>query len=94
MEHYNKLTPAEAERLAILAEECGEVIQAIGKIQRHGWDSTYENGITNRAQLEIELGDVQVISSMMIAKDDIDMGNIVTRMDIKREKIKRYLHHN
>lgn len=24
MDHFNQLTPAEAERLAMLAEECGE----------------------------------------------------------------------
>ena len=35
-DHFNNLTPGEAERLAILAEECGEVIQIIGKILRHG----------------------------------------------------------
>lgn len=38
-EHFNRLTPAEHERLAYLMEECGEVIQAIGKIMRHGWES-------------------------------------------------------
>ena len=35
--HFNKLTPAQAERLAILIEECGEVIQAATKILRHGY---------------------------------------------------------
>ncbi len=34
MTHFNELTPAEAERLAYLAEECGEAIQIIGKILR------------------------------------------------------------
>ena len=38
-EHFNKLTPAEDERLAMLAEECAEVIQIVSKIQRHGYDS-------------------------------------------------------
>ena len=38
-DHFNGLTPAEAERLAMLAEECGEVIQMVGKILRHGYDS-------------------------------------------------------
>ena len=37
MEHFNGLTPAEAKRLALLAEECGEVLQAIGKVLRHGF---------------------------------------------------------
>lgn len=39
MGHFNELTPAEAERLAYLAEECGEAIQIIGKILRHGYES-------------------------------------------------------
>lgn len=39
MTHFNELTPAEAERLAYLAEECGEAIQIIGKILRHGYES-------------------------------------------------------
>ena len=33
---FNGLTPAEAERLALLMEECGEVVQIIGKVLRHG----------------------------------------------------------
>lgn len=39
MKHFNQLTPAEHERLAYLMEECGEVIQIIGKIMRHGYES-------------------------------------------------------
>ena len=46
MEHFNKLTPAEAERLAMLAEECGEVVQIVGKILRHGYDSQHPDGNT------------------------------------------------
>lgn len=38
-EHFNRLTPAEHERLAYLMEECGEVVQIIGKILRHGYES-------------------------------------------------------
>lgn len=33
-DHFNGLTPAEAERLALLLEELGEAQQAIGKILR------------------------------------------------------------
>lgn len=54
-QHFNQLTPAEAERLALLAEECGEVIQAIGKILRHGYESRHpDGGPTNREALERE----------------------------------------
>src|SRR5579872_899269 len=34
-----RLTPAQIERLALLAEECGEVMQAVSKILRHGYES-------------------------------------------------------
>lgn len=44
-EHFNKLTPAEAERLTILAEECGEVIQCVGKILRHGYESVHPDDL-------------------------------------------------
>lgn len=72
-EHFNKLTPAEAERLAWLMEECGEVIQAAGKILRHGYDSTDPTNpdhAGNRADLERELCDIlQVIIHMQDRKD-------------------------
>lgn len=57
MKHFNKLTPAETERLAILAEECGETIQVIGKILRHGYESFHpkDYATTNRTLLENEL---------------------------------------
>jgi hypothetical protein len=51
-EYFNKLNPAEAERLSLLLEECGEVLQIIGKIQRHGY------GSSNRSLLEKELGHI------------------------------------
>lgn len=36
---FNRLTPAQAERLYYLLEELGEAQQAIGKILRHGYES-------------------------------------------------------
>lgn len=38
-EHFNRLTPSEAERLAYLMEEMAEAAQIIGKILRHGYES-------------------------------------------------------
>lgn len=46
------------ELLAVLAEECGEVVQAVGKCLRHGVNERYKDGTTNYHQLELELGDV------------------------------------
>jgi hypothetical protein len=72
MDHYNNLTPAEDERLTILIEECGEVIQAACKIQRHGYVGRYETGEGNRFALECELGDVRHILDRMLAAGDVD----------------------
>ena len=44
-DHFNRLTPAEAERLAMLAEEAAEVIQVVGKILRHGYASYHPDDL-------------------------------------------------
>ncbi|QBJ04542.1 nucleoside triphosphate pyrophosphohydrolase [Pseudomonas phage Lana] len=66
--HFNELTPAQAERLAILAEEMGEAIQIIGKILRHGYDSFNPDSLdirTNRQYLHDELTDVEAAITMI-----------------------------
>lgn len=58
---FNKLSDAEAERLAILAEECAEVIKCVGKILRHGYegfDPTGKENGSNRQQLSDECGQI------------------------------------
>lgn len=37
----NNLTDVEIERLGLLAEECGEVLQLVGKILQHGYESRW-----------------------------------------------------
>lgn len=93
--HFTTLTPAEVERLVILMEECGEVIQAASKVLRHGWDSTYDNGKTNREQLEIELGDVKWIKNFMSAHNDIDAVKVGKNFGEKAKRMANspYLHH-
>lgn len=56
----DRLTYAQAERLAVLIEDCGEIVTAATKIMRHGYESTNPDDPgagTNRHQLEQELGD-------------------------------------
>lgn len=81
------------ERLAILSEECGEVVQAIGKILRHGLDSKWEDNPSNRELLEEELGDVQHAIAMLTQLGDIDPDKIDYYQRAKCSRIKRYLHH-
>ncbi|EIP96850.1 hypothetical protein OpiT1DRAFT_01275 [Opitutaceae bacterium TAV1] len=94
MEHFNKLTPSEAERLALLAEECAETIQVVGKIPRHGYESRHpDGGPTNRGLLEKESGDV--CAALVLLKDsgDLSRGKIHDRMEHKLDTVGRFLHH-
>jgi len=96
MKHFNQLTPAEAERLAILLEELGEAQQAIGKILRHGYASVnpFEEGPNNRQMLERELGDVIFAIEMLTDNEDLDRYEISNWSERKSTSIQDFLHHN
>lgn len=92
----NQLTDAETERLAILAEECGEVVQMVGKILRHGYESYHpkdEARTTNRELLENEIGNIGVALDMMVTAEDIDEARLQDNFNRKKTTIKKYLHH-
>ena len=70
----NNLTPAEIERLAMLAEECGEVVQIVCKVLRHGYESYHPDDMnkeTNKDILVDELLDVFAVLWLMNNKGDI-----------------------
>lgn len=92
---FNKLTDAQAERLAMLAEEAGEVVQAVTKILRHGYMSSYDNGETNQAALERELGDMAAVLRLMMLRGDIPPYDINTHAQVERAVARklRYSHH-
>jgi NTP pyrophosphatase (non-canonical NTP hydrolase) len=93
---FNGLSPAEAERLYLLLEECGEVVQIVGKILRHGYESCHpddKTGTTNRTLLEKELGDVAAAVTMMTDVSDVDWANVQLAAKSKLERVKKYLHH-
>lgn len=94
--NYNKLTPSETERLAILMEECGEIVQICGKILRHGYESynPFDSIKTsNRKLLEKEIGDIVWITKFMAINNDINTTNIIYAEEQKAINIKQYLHH-
>lgn len=94
--HFNGLTPGELERLAILQEECGEVIRSIGKILRHGYESYHPNKVDhvgNRGELELELGDIYGTLSLMYENGDVSEKKIICRIPHKRARILQYAHH-
>ncbi len=91
---FNNLSPAESERLFLLAEELGETIQAIGKILRHGYESYHpDGGLSNRRQLEKEIGDVIFAIDMLINGDDVNSNIIELQAMIKKNSVEKYLHH-
>ena len=99
-EPFNKLRPAEVERLAWLLEELGEAQQAIGKILRHGWLSrdptkTHGSDPTNTETLEVELADVVAAIRAMCDAEDLgaDWDFIVKLAGVKRERAKQWMHH-
>jgi NTP pyrophosphatase (non-canonical NTP hydrolase) len=90
---FNQLSPAEAERLALLAEEMGEAIQAIGKVLRHGYESSHpDGGPTNREALERELGDVRHCMIRLCHAGDLDKDAIHAHADAKAINVAKYLH--
>lgn len=92
---FNNLTPAEAERLHYLIEECGEVIQAAGKVLRHGYKCTHpDGGPTNREQLTKELGQLSVAMRMMWLRGDYNWQALCDAQEAKYVEIDKYLHHN
>lgn len=94
-EHFNHLSEAEQERLAILIEECGEVVQVGCKILRHGYDSNNNGEMpeTNRQMLERELGDLAHTVRRMVSGGDVSETVITERMASRPQRIEKYLHH-
>lgn len=94
---FSNLTNAEAERLAILAEECGEVVQMVGKVLRHGYRSSSplkpKGSPNNRALLSMEIGHIYAAVRRMVEANDIDAHVVVTNGDDKFLSASPYLHH-
>lgn len=77
----NGLTSYQTELLVMLAEEAGEIVQAVTKILRHGYMSKNPDsltGNTNRTELENELCDFLAVLDLIeddhqvvIAGDDV-----------------------
>lgn len=91
----NELSDAEAERLALLAEELGEAVQAIGKVLRHGYDSyhpDFPQGDNNRERLEKELGDVQAAITLMVIAGDLKSSRMESAISSKLDRVHQYLH--
>lgn len=93
-QHFNDLMPEAAEALALIAEECAEVIQAITKIQRHGFYSEHpDTRIPNWRSLHREVGDLLAALRIGEVNQVVDWANVIRARDAKLMRVGRYLHH-
>lgn len=94
----NGLSPAQAERLALLAEECGEAVQAIGKILRHGLSSCSplnhpDDAVRNDVALAREVGDVFAAVDLLYQAGVLDARDVYDARLDKLQRVERWLHH-
>ena len=75
------------EVMLIAQEECAEVVQAISKCFRFGFDDSYENE-TNQQRLEKEVGDLMAMIELMVDNDIVNRYNIQIQTVAKKEKLK------
>jgi NTP pyrophosphatase (non-canonical NTP hydrolase) len=91
---FNGLSDAEDERLTCVMEECGEVVQIICKIQRHGYDSCHpEQTESNREALEREIGDLMARVELLTRAGELSKSQIVRHAQKKLAGGNKYMHH-
>lgn len=93
---FNGLSDEQAEALALLSEECAEVIQAVGKILRHGTESFNPldpSSRTNGNQLAVELGDVAASVALCKKYSLLEQYVIDAAEKRKLRNVGRWLHH-
>lgn len=79
------------EILLITQEECAEVVVAISKIFRFGFDSRWpEGGVDNRSRLTEELGDLMAMVKLMDENGIINLEELSKAGERKITKLKTW----
>lgn len=88
------LTPAERERLTLIAEEAAEVVQAATKVLRHGWMSEHPAcpGVNNCQNLMKELGDLRAAVQLCFQANDMNSVDYQYYALDKLHRVQKYLH--
>jgi len=92
IKQLGKCTHEEKEILNILLEECAEVIQAISKIFRFGFESCHPEHpiITNRVHLTEELGDLYCMMNLLSQRGVVPSDEVIRYSEMKLAKLKKY----
>lgn len=83
------MNDAQEEILLIAQEECAEVTQAISKAFRFGLDGEHI-GVTNRARLTEETGDLLCMIQLMVESGLIVQSEVDTAALNKRNKLLKW----
>ena len=80
------------ETLVILQEECAEVIQAVSKILRFGFQSRYptKDSASTKECLEMEAGQLLCMIGLLVEQGAIDEEAMVAAMEHKKVKLKEW----
>lgn len=83
------MNETQKEIMLIAQEECAEVTQAISKVFRFGFDSSY-NGRSNQERLTEEVGDLLCMIELMMTKGIIDSMKVLDAKKSKYEKLNKW----
>lgn len=88
-------TKGQLERLALLAEESGELIQVLNKAIRHGLDATNpDTGKNNREYIAHELGHALWSVDLLGRNFDYEPFDLMESYNQRGKKVAPYLHFN
>jgi NTP pyrophosphatase (non-canonical NTP hydrolase) len=80
------------ETLIITQEECAEVIQAVSKVMRFGFDSCYptEDSASTKECLELEVGQLLCMIGILVEQGILDEESMMTAMEAKKIKLETW----
>ena len=85
----NAMGDIDKEILLITQEECAEVVQAISKVFRFGFDSVHKNQ-SNREHLEEEIGDLMCMIDLLIDNGVVSEAAVLTAKQEKYHKLQQW----
>jgi NTP pyrophosphatase (non-canonical NTP hydrolase) len=85
------MNSTQKEIMLIAQEECAEVVQAISKCFRFGFNEKHpDQEMTNQQRLEEEVGDLLCMIQLMMDNRIVDKLSVDFAIDAKSEKIRKW----
>lgn len=90
----HRVSSATVERLAVLLEECGEIVHIAGKTLRHGLESSHADYgfMLNRDLLAKEVGDVLAAIDVLLVFE-LELADVQAAKRAKFDRLAQFFHH-